>query len=197
MARAVPLAYANASLPPSVRTHLVCTERAELPNDSYMLKLQMQVCEPEVPRTHTESQSSWRPLATAPAPIMQPRQQPHIPRDAWTEASHPQAPTHPSYYRHYPNVQPQAMSHYRHTRSPSPSTHSPSPVPSTRSSSSSSSACSPSPSPPKPPPLALPVPRKDSIRRAVPQQVWDPYASQRSAENARDVVIHHFPTQVQ
>ncbi|EPS94706.1 hypothetical protein FOMPIDRAFT_1063079, partial [Fomitopsis schrenkii] len=227
MAGAASFAYANAPLPPAARTQLVCTERSELPNDSYMLKLQMQVCEPEAPKRpntehiaaearklHAQAQqlgSTWRPLAPAPAPIMQlqpwqrppsPQIPPHVHR--WTETSHPQTAQvmHPSHQRHYPNVQTRAVSHgwHTHSPSPSPSTHSPSPSSSSRSSSSSPSstrAPSPAPAPSKPaPPLLLPAPREDCIKRTVPQQVWDPYAPDRSAENAKDVVIHYFPSGV-
>ena len=55
---------------------------------------------------------------------------------------------------------------------------------------------SPSPTESTPSPPCVPSHRKDTIRRTVPQQGWDPYAHGRCHENAREVVIHHFPTGV-
>lgn len=200
MALAASFAYGNALLPASSHTELVCTEQSELPNDSYMLKLQLKVCESEdseprktgninmLQRMHPQPQlqplraSRYPRIAPAPAPIMQlqPWQRPETPQipqriDRPTEYSHPQAAQdsmHPSHQRHYPNVHRQPVSY---------SWHSP-----------SSSSASSTPSPPRPPPCPPP----HYIRRTVPQPNWDPYAHGRSPENAREVVIHHFPNGV-
>ena len=197
MAQAASSACGKALLPSSTHSELVCTEQSELPNDSYMLTFELKLCTPEEsgPRktsniatpvtTHSKSQlwplaPSWHPqLAPAPAPIMQLPlwQRPETPQmapcaDGAPVYSYPQTvqdSMHRPYQQHYYLGQP--ASNGWHPRSPSPTKSTPSPP-------------------------CVPSHRKDTIRRTVPQQGWDPYAHGRCHENAREVVIHHFPTGV-